>query len=658
MNETITINIDLHEIRDLSRAIDDLRNVIQDLNRDLSSSGSAWGILDSSLNLMIGTMGLLALRGSDLQNIPANIKKITGALVSSTGLSGAFIATSVQAGGLSALLGLGKGLGGALLALKAPIGFAVLALGGLLYAFRDTEESTLNTGAHIDHLGERFIYLQERYEHLDERIEGHGDRVARAHQMYEDGIINADDLALSLTLLGITHGDLSDQQEEVERTMRSLGAYMQIHGISYDMLTETQQAFVDRGVGYWQMYADMGSEMFREIGQANQLSLEEALANQDANYEATKAWHENLQVLYQRYGAEVYQHFFDMGEDGMHLTGEMADNVRENYRLMADGTYECLGQMEDGSYAFATQLVNNMERGGDLASTIMVDKLGEGSELVVAAMADLAQEAPETLRQGFEAANFPQMGERICEGIVEGIRNGELRAFVQLALLAEELGICFETALGINSPSRVFMEYGGNIIDGLCKGLEDNQDQVTSTLETLNTAMERVYNRSDRTFQNIGRDIINGLNQGLLNRENTVMSTVRRIANNITREMQSALQINSPSRVMREGIGRFIPEGVAAGIDKYAGAAIDSVHKLGNDLINVNIPSVESMIGMGPSMRYAGAGGSSSSYDNRVVNNNSGLFDGATINWHGEEDIRRTMEKIAWATERESARMW
>ena len=42
----------------------------------------------------------------------------------------------------------------------------------------------------------------------------------------------------------------------------------------------------------------------------------------------------------------------------------------------------------------------------------------------------------------------------------------------------------------------------------------------------------------------------------------------------------------------------------------------------------------------------------------KTVLNNQGLFDGATINWHGEEDIRRTMEKMARATQADSARMW
>ena len=67
------------------------------------------------------------------------------------------------------------------------------------------------------------------------------------------------------------------------------------------------------------------------------------------------------------------------------------------------------------------------------------------------------------------------------------------------------------------------------------------------------------------------------------------------------------------------------------------------------------------MIGMGPSLRLAGIGASSGgsiNNDNKRIINNQGLFDGATINWHGEEDIRRTMEKIARATQEDSARMW
>ena len=71
--------------------------------------------------------------------------------------------------------------------------------------------------------------------------------------------------------------------------------------------------------------------------------------------------------------------------------------------------------------------------------------------------------------------------------------------------------------------------------------------------------MKRVYNTANRTYQNIGQDLMNGLNQGLLSREAHLMATARRIANNMQTTMQRALQINSPSRVMREKIGRFIP---------------------------------------------------------------------------------------------------
>ena len=59
------------------------------------------------------------------------------------------------------------------------------------------------------------------------------------------------------------------------------------------------------------------------------------------------------------------------------------------------------------------------------------------------------------------------------------------------------------------------------------------------------------------------------------------------IADNISRTMQQALQINSPSRVMREQIGRQIPAGVAVGIEKYSDYAIDSVEQVICVVINL-----------------------------------------------------------------------
>jgi len=429
--------------------------------------------------------------------------------------------------------------------------------------------------------------------------------------------------------------------------------------VTFDHLNEAQRGLVNDLVDRWELYQSRSTEMFSRHNQDAEVwgsytneagervqgvfaiteenqdeALQAMIDNMQANREATQEWSNNLDHIAEEFCADFAEHLRQLGPDA-------AGHVQ----AMVHG---CSELMEE--------LVNEFHQGGTMASEQIGNSLGDGQQYIMPIVEDMVNADPLMDRINRE---FPQVGEAIPQGIATGANAASSQAIDSITQMSMECIEAARDAFSCASPSRVFKEIGGDVVAGLAIGISDNQDQPTTALETLATAMERVYNRSGQTYQNIGRDIINGLNQGLLNRENTVMSTVRRIANNITREMQRALDINSPSRVMREGIGRFIPEGVAAGIDKYAGAAIDSVHKLGNDLINVNIPSVESMIGMGPSMRYAGAGlGGNVNNDNKRIINNQGLFEGATINWHGEEDIRRTMEKMAWIADEDSARMW
>lgn len=64
------------------------------------------------------------------------------------------------------------------------------------------------------------------------------------------------------------------------------------------------------------------------------------------------------------------------------------------------------------------------------------------------------------------------------------------------------------------------------------------------------------------------------------------------------------------------------------------------------------------IIKFGPRLSYAGAGGAYGGNITNVdrTNDNCGLFDGATINWHGKQDIRETMEEIAWEIQSQDAR--
>ena len=214
-------------------------------------------------------------------------------------------------------------------------------------------------------------------------------------------------------------------------------------------------------------------------------------------------------------------------------------------------------------------------------------------------VANLIFESERSVNEAIRDADFQSLGLNLAEGLRDGIKAGERLVGTGAAALAREAEDAMRNASETNSPSKVFDRIGQDLVSGLVQGINAIKNRPVNRLETLAQTMQRAYRSVDRDYTTIGRQIMTGLNQGLLNGEGQVMSTAQRIANNISRTMRQALDINSPSRVMREQIGRQIPAGIGAGIEKYADVALDQAYKLGLDLVKLNIPSVESMISLG-----------------------------------------------------------
>lgn len=123
---------------------------------------------------------------------------------------------------------------------------------------------------------------------------------------------------------------------------------------------------------------------------------------------------------------------------------------------------------------------------------------------------------------------------RIVSTIWEGIKNG--------------------VAAGINTVVGFFRSMGSDII-GVVRGIPG---QMIS----------------------IGRDIVGGIASGIRNAAGAVMDAARSVVNALPDFVKSALGIHSPSRVMRDQVGIWIPAGIAAGIDKTSDMAVDAVRSM------------------------------------------------------------------------------
>ncbi|BDH62305.1 hypothetical protein MTP04_24350 [Lysinibacillus sp. PLM2] len=94
-------------------------------------------------------------------------------------------------------------------------------------------------------------------------------------------------------------------------------------------------------------------------------------------------------------------------------------------------------------------------------------------------------------------------------------------------------------------------------------------------------------------MHDIGVNAMKGLSDGLASMESSLMRQARRIADRIRDEIEDALDINSPSRVMK-GIGVFIGQGLIDGMDQMVSKVANASSKLADSTMNGFVGSLSS----------------------------------------------------------------
>ena len=136
---------------------------------------------------------------------------------------------------------------------------------------------------------------------------------------------------------------------------------------------------------------------------------------------------------------------------------------------------------------------------------------------------------------------------RIVSTIWEGIKNG--------------------ISAGINTVVGFFQSMGSDII-GVVRGIPDR-------------------------MLSIGRDIVGGIATGIRNAASAVLDAAKGVVNALPDFVKSALGIHSPSRVMRDQVGIWIPAGIAEGITQGADVAVDAV----KDMTEAAVEAAEAGMG-------------------------------------------------------------
>ena len=215
------------------------------------------------------------------------------------------------------------------------------------------------------------------------------------------------------------------------------------------------------------------------------------------------------------------------------------------------------------------------------------------------------------------------------DGIGDAFENNGERAREALIDLGKSMLAGIKDFFGIHSPSKVFEEIGGFLIDGLIggigglvedgvkavvdlgasmvsaigekasdflekgkelatkikDGIKNKVEDVKKGAKSLCTKVKDAIKEKKKDFESSGEDLMNGLKNGMENMKESVTSKAKDIGNAVSSGFKKLLGIHSPSKVFTQ-YGRYIDEGLIQGLDKYSSGVSKTTNNIGKDAID------------------------------------------------------------------------
>lgn len=118
---------------------------------------------------------------------------------------------------------------------------------------------------------------------------------------------------------------------------------------------------------------------------------------------------------------------------------------------------------------------------------------------------------------------------------------------------------------------------GQSMIDAVIVGIGQKMKTLSTTIENVKKGILTAIKGPANTWEPVGKHIISGIVAGVNAAKSTLFETLKQIAAEALQAAKDSLGIESPSKLMRDQVGKWIPAGIAEGIDEYAGLVDDAM---------------------------------------------------------------------------------
>jgi len=253
--------------------------------------------------------------------------------------------------------------------------------------------------------------------------------------------------------------------------------------------------------------------------------------------------------------------------------------------------------------------------GGDLTSGLVLG-INKGQSKVIQAINKMFKQVQANstksfkgITKGYDTAvkqiemtlsKLPQVTQKQMQNTLSRLKTGSTAQITTMKSLSSKYKVSIKQ---IDTALARLPKIAIKAMQNTLTRIRTGGNQQINALRRTASMMPKQFNGLPNQMNSIGLNAMAGLNRGLNAGSGRVMSTARSIANRVASTMQKALKIHSPSRVMEADVGRWIPEGVARGVEKYSKVVDTAMQNLSNRMI---ISTPEQALGTNR-MAYSGS---------------------------------------------------
>lgn len=219
--------------------------------------------------------------------------------------------------------------------------------------------------------------------------------------------------------------------------------------------------------------------------------------------------------------------------------------------------------------------------------------------------------------------NLPKIlsaGVKILMALISGI----IQILPQL--IAAAIRLVLEIASAILRSLPQILAAGGQILWALIKGIIQLLPQLIKTAADLVGGVGKAIIGAVPKMVSAGKDLIKGLWNGIQSVKSWILGKIGGFVDSVMGGIKNFFGIASPSKRMRDEIGKWLPAGIGVGIERNEDAALDSVKDLAKNLtdeaqidlgVTNRLRGIKTPLnGLIPSLTASGGYGGMNSHDN------------------------------------------